>query len=196
MPRTYTVTVQNVIDKVRILTNDTETPYRTEDSEITGWLNDAIKATLTLLPQLFTQTANYTCSAGSRQVLDTNLAHSLIEVIGVPYADYATMSAFNPQWQTDAAGAIQNWLRLGNEPLVFFAYPKQAGGETLTIMYVAIPAALTSTTDNVPLPETYAPALVAYCVSMVESKDDEHVNSNRAQAAMADFVGRITGGKA
>lgn len=196
MPRTFQATVQDVIDKVRTLTQDTTATYRTSDAELIGWLNDALSTLVALVPQHFTVTDTHTCTAGSRQVIATNRAHSMVEVIGVPFADYAAMSAFKPTWQTDTAGAIQNWLRAVNEPLVFFTYPKQAGGESLSVMLVKAHDELTAVGNTILLPETFEPALVAYCVGMVESKDDEHVNSNRAQAAMADFAGRITGGKA
>lgn len=195
MPRTFQTTVQDVIDKVRILTQDTATEYRTSDAELIGWLNDALATLVTLIPQHFTAMDTHACTAGSRQVIATNRAHSLVEVVGVPFADYAAMSAFNPAWQAGAAGAIQNWLRAVNEPLVFFAYPKQVGGETLSVMLVKAHDELTAVGDTISLPETFEPALVAYCVAMTEHKDDEHVDNNRAQSAMADFVGRITGGK-
>lgn len=197
MVRTYNTTVQDIADEVRFLTQDTQADaYRTSNTEIIGWLNDALYSLLSLVPQLFVTTGTYTTSSGSRQVLDLSLAHTLVEVIGVPQADYASLSAFNPAWQSAASGTIQNWLRALNEPLGFFVYPPSAGGVSLTVLYVKAHTELTATTDTIQLSEVYKPALVAYCTAMVEAKEDENVDNNRAAQQMADFVGRITGGKA
>lgn len=194
MPRTYTTLVSDVVTKTRIITNDLTQTYRASDAEIIGWLNDCLSTVVAILPQLFVVEGTHTCVAGARQTLANDRAHSLVEVSGVPYADYAAMSAFMPTWKTVASGTIQNWLRSTTEPLDFFTYPQQAGGEVLPILYVESPVKLTLTTDVIPLPETYEPALVAYCVGMVESKDDQHVNSGRAAQHMTDFAARIKGG--
>jgi hypothetical protein len=194
MPRTYTVTIQNVVTKARFITQDTTiSAYRNTDAEYIGWLNDAISAVVANVPQLFITQGTHTCTAGARQRCINSRAHSLVDVIGVQQADYATLSAFQPTWQTDTAGAAQNWMRPNNEPLDFFVYPKQVGGESLSIMYVESPTKLTVVADLTPLPETYEPALVDYLVGMVESKDDESVASGRAAASLASFVAKVKG---
>ena len=191
--RTYEVTAQAVIDKVRTLTQDKSAPYRTPDAEILGWLNDCIKTVVALVPQLFTAMGTHTCASGFRQTLSNARAHSLVDVVGVPLADLQTLTQFAPGWQTAAAGAIQNWMRPVNEPLSFYCYPPSAEGQALTIMFVEVPIDLTDGADQIPLPESYEPAIVGYCTSMVEAKDDESVDSARSQQFMADFIGRIKG---
>lgn len=192
--RSYEVTAQNIITKVRRLTQDEAAPYRNSDSELLGWLNDAIKTVVSLVPQLFTKIGPHVCTAGFRQTLANARAHSLVEVVGVPLADLGTLTAFAPGWQTATAGAIQNWLQPASEPLSFYCYPPSAEGQTLSVMFVESPAPLTVTTDEVPMPETYEPALTAYCTAMAEMKDDESVDTARAQQSMADFVGRVKQG--
>lgn len=192
--RIYEVVAQTVITKVRRLTQDESQPYRNADDEILGWINDCIKTVVSLIPQLFLVTGSHVCSSGFRQVLANARAHSFADVVGVPIADLATLTQYAPGWQTAATGTIQNWMRPANEPLSFYCYPPSAEGQSLTISFVEVPFDLTSVDDQIPLPESYEPAVTGYCVSMVEAKDDESVDSNRSQQFMAEFIGRIKGG--
>lgn len=191
--RTYEVQAQSILTKVRRLTQDEEAPYRNSDAELLGWLNDAISTVVTLSPQLFTKSGYHVCTAGYRQTLSNARAYALADVVGVPLADMATLTAFSPGWHTYPADAIENWMQPANEPLSFYCYPPSADGQTLPIIFVESPAALTSVEDIIPLPESYEPALTSYCTSMAEMKDDESVDTTRSQQAMADFVGRVKG---
>lgn len=195
MPRTYTVTIQNVVTKARYLTNDNAATYRISDAEYIGWLNDAIVATVIAVPQMFLVQGTHTCTAGAFQQCINSRMHSLVEVVGVPVADFVALTAFSPTWQTTTAAATaKNWLRPLGEPLSFYVYPPSTIGQALTINYVELPAKLTVVTDFVPLPENYEPILLRYLVAMAELGDDEHVNSGRAAQTMAEFVAAVKGG--
>lgn len=194
MARTYTLTCQNVIDKVRYVTNDTKaTNYRTLDAEIVDWINQCIKTVLTVIPSLFTKTDAHSCQEGYTQTLEFTQAHSLLDVVGIPPADLAVLTQFQPSWQNTAPGPMQNWIPLPNSPLTFYCYPPSQVAQLVPVRYAETPLPLTLPADLIPLPESYEPALVSYCVGMTEAKDDESVNSNRAQAFMADFAARIKG---
>lgn len=195
MPRTYLTTAADIISKVRILVQDESLPYRNDDTEILGWLNDAISAAVTLVPTLFAVYGTHTCTAGARQTVINERAYALLDVVGLNPADVASLTAFNPGWQAEAQSTtISNWMRPLNDQLQFYTYPPAAADVTLPILYVEKPAEISSLSSTIPMPETYEGALVEYCVSMIESKDDEHVSMQRAQQAMVDFVGRIKGG--
>lgn len=193
MPRVYETTVASILGKVRTLVQDKTQPYRAADSEIIGWINDCIKTVVSLVPQLFIASGSHVCTDGYRQTIINTRAHAVVDVIGVPVADLATLTQFYPGWQAATHGAIQNWMRPVNEPLSFYTYPPSDAGQDLTISFVEVPEDLTSSADFIPLPESYAPAIVSYCVAMVEAKDDESIDTNRAQQSMTDFVGRIRG---
>lgn len=194
MSRTYTLTCQSVIDKVRYVTNDVKpTTQRTTDDEVIGWINDCIATAVSILPSLFSKTGIHSCQEGVLQTLELGQAHKLIDVLGVPPADAATLTSFNPGWTGDAFGPIQNWMPLSSSPLSFMCYPPSQAAQLLPVLYAEKPLPLDAPSDLIPLPESYEPAVVSYCVGMTESKDDESVNSNRAQAFMADFAARIKG---
>lgn len=193
MSRTYLLTVNTVLSKVRRLIQDETTPYRYTDAELLGWLNDAITTMVSLKPGLFTTIATHTCSDGYRQTVVNTNAHMLVDVIGVVSADLASLTRFVPGWQTATPGAIVNWMRDPQEQLSFFCYPPAVEGQSLSVEIVEKPAELTATTDRVPVPESYEPALVDYCVGMAQSKDDEAIDMNRMQQFMTNFAGRVKG---
>jgi hypothetical protein len=191
--RTYAATVNDVISRVREVINDKEIAYRNGDNEILLWINDAINSVLVNIPALFAKIGQHACSQGVLQEVRLSRAHLVLDIIGVPVADIAALSRFMPGWSSMAAGPIQNWAAIPNSPLAFYCYPPSSDAQIIPILYAESPAPITSIAAVIPLPETYVPALVDYCVGMCESKDDESVNSNRASQFMADFVARVRG---
>lgn len=193
MPRTYTLLVSTVLAKVRRLIQDETSPFRYNNDELIGWLNDAIASMVNLVPGLFTSMVTHTCSSGYRQTIVNTRAAALLDIIGVVPADMTSLTRFTPNWQTAPNGTIANWMRNPAEPLSFFCYPPSAEGQVLSALIVEKPATLSATSDLVPVPEHYEPALVDYVASMAQFKDDEHVDTNRQQQLMANFAARVKG---
>lgn len=191
------MTPQDIINQARHITNDAGTSaaiYRQDDAELLSYVNEGLKEAAILRPDLFSTVGDMTCVAGQcEQAITFQDAARLLDVLCVhggaaltPF-DRATMDQFRPGWRTDAAGAAQNWAALNGDPLQFFIYPKAPVGQVLDVRYVRNPAvyALNDTIGD--LPASYAPALASYVVFRAESKDDEHVLSQRAAAQYAVF---------
>ena len=194
MARTWVNAASDVIARARNITNDEDSGgYRTSDATMLLWINDALQTLVNTAPDLFQETATHTCTAGYRQVIETERAVSLVDVVGVPMADMVSLSRFSPAWTSGTAGAIKNWLRAAEEKLTFYVYPPSASAQSLSMLIVRAPAKLTATSDKIPLPETFLPALVDYVVAMIELKDDEHVGSGRQQLLMQQFAQRVGG---
>lgn len=193
MARAYQLTAGGVIGKARILINDTVAPYRNSDTELIGWLNDAINVALGLFPGLFAKTGTHTCVAGYLQEIVFNRSARFMEVIGIPEADALTLTQFAPNWMAATAGATENWMNVPGEPLRFNVYPPAVAGVTLPIRYVESPLPLTTISDVVPMPENFEPSLVDFVAGREEMKDDEHVNSNRAVQLIERFSAQIKG---
>lgn len=194
MARTWVNAASDVIARVRNITNDEDSGgYRTSDPNMLLWINDVLQTLVNTAPDLFQEAATHTCTAGYRQVIETERAVSLVDVVGVPMADMVSLSQFNPAWTSGTAGTIKNWLRAAEEKLVFYVYPPSSSGQSLPMLIVRAPAKLTATTDKIPLPETFLPALVDYVVAMIELKDDEHLGSGRQQMLMQRFGQRVGG---
>ena len=187
--------VSDVVSRVRYVVNDTRSSYRNTDEEIFGWITDCMNIILTAVPQLFSKSASMILQAGCEQTVE-NIARavSFVGIDGYPRADLKMLDSFSPGWRnTASAGAIQNWAPGDLGPKSFVVYPPSSGVQTLTVNYVEEPVPVSALTDDIDLPDSLVAPIVQYCVGMVESKDDEHVNSNRAAQAKAEFVGYLRG---
>lgn len=198
------MTPQDIINQARRITNDAGTSaaiYRQDDAELVSYVNEALKEAVVLRPDLFSTVGDMTCMEGQCEQSITFLdALGLLDVLCIhdgraltPF-DRVSMDQFRPGWRNDPAGMAQNWAPLQGDPLQFFIYPKAPAGQVLDIRYVRNPGvyALNDTIGD--LPSTYAPALAWGVVAWAESKDDEHVNSQRATFARQRFVELVKGG--
>lgn len=196
------MTPQDIISSARYILNDTTETYRQSNAELLGYVNDALREAVVINPALFTVTGDYSCIVGQcEQALSFVDAAALVEVLSIkdgdaltPF-DVAALNAFHPAWRTDTAGPAQQWAKLTGDPLRFFIYPKApVTAQVLEVKYVKIPAVYSGLTDVITeLPGIYSSALTDYVVHRAESKDDEHVVSQRAQAAYAAFAAKIKG---
>lgn len=195
MARTYQMLVSTVLNKARKLLNDANSliEYRNTDSELIGHLNDALSMLANVKPGLFAVTADYTCVAGYKQVIEFARAIQLLEVVGIPECERTSLAQFSPGWMSGSSGPTLNWIRSPAEPLRFDVYPPAAVDAVLPVLYSQSPAPLAATTDVIQLSENYEPALVDFIVGRAEMKDDEHVNSTRAAQMMTRFLEQVKG---
>lgn len=191
------MTPKDIITRARYITNDAGTSaaiYRQDDAELLGYVNDGLKEAAILRPDLFSAVGDMTCTAGQcEQSITFQDAVQLLDVLCIhggnsvmPF-DRATMDQFRPGWRTDAAGPAQNWSPLNGDPLQFYIYPKAPAGQVLDVRYVRNPLTYSMNDTIGDLPSSYLPALTDYVVYRAESKDDEHVISQRAVAHYAAF---------
>jgi hypothetical protein len=190
MPRTYTMTAGSIVGKARTLLNDTrtDTGYRSPDTDLFAALNDAIAAAVAHNPGLFEIDAVHTCDAGYLQTVAVDRSTALIEVVGLPECDEATLTQFRPQWTNATPGAASNWMRPKGEPLKFMTYPPAVGGEQYRLRLVRSLPPVTALSDVIALPESLEPLFVEYVVGRIETSDDEHSSSGRAAALLDRFV--------
>lgn len=193
------MTPQDIINQARHLLQDTDaTVPRQTDAELLAYVNEGLQEACLLRPDLFSTVGDMTCIAGqceqsitfvdAVQVLDVPCIHGSTAV--TPF-DRATMDQFRPAWRLDAAGPAQNWAPLNGDPLQFFIYPKAPAAQVLDVRYVRNPATYALGDTIFDLPGAYQPALSDYVVYRAESKDDEHVLSQRAAAHYAAFKSKF-----
>lgn len=193
MARTYTMTAAQVFAGARALLADKGillAPH-TPDDDLLAALNDGLSNMVALLPGLFGVQEPMTCVDGYLQEIEAARASMFMDVIGVPEADPATLSMYEPGWQSGTRGAIENYLRVPGDSLRFMVYPPSTAGQSLQVRYARSPAALTSASDIVPVPESYGPALEDYVAGRVSLADDEHMNSGRAAALLERFSATV-----
>ena len=189
---------QDIIQQARYILNDTDsTSYRQSDAELLAYVNDGISEAAMLAPQLFYATADFTCAAGTEQKLMFANCQALDKIIRIKNggailkADMDTLSAFNPNWGSDAPGPAVHWFRHPMDPLSFYVYPAASAGQVIELKYVRNPNIVALTDTITDLSQTLLSALVWSVVAKAEMKDDEHVDSGRAVAAYNQFVAML-----
>jgi hypothetical protein len=187
-----TIAVADVIARVRDNVNDLA-GGRFSDERIFRALTDGLLLVATVKPKYFTETQDHVCQAGAHQHVTFTGAISFVEVLGYPQSDFEALAVFRPNWLMDTEGPIQSWAPDETDPLEFRVYPPAPGSQTIKVTYVKEPAPVTSPTGTVPLGGHLLVPLVSFCTGVLESSDDEHVNSNRAAQAKAEFTAILQG---
>jgi hypothetical protein len=186
----------------RSILNDTDsTAYRYSDADLLQYGNDAIDQMTTLIPSLFYVEGEMECTAGALQTLSYNDARAIVAVRNVKDGAAVlpctkeTLDRFDPAWITSTAGTAKNWMAAdAGDPARFYVYPPApAGGQYLMLTYIAVPPEYSSAAAT-GIPATYADAVADYIVFKAESRDDEHVVSQRAQTYYQSFVNKCSGG--
>lgn len=194
------MTPAQIIATARQVLNDTVAEYRYSTDDLLGYVNDGIKAVAVARPDYFLTIGDFTCIAGQcEQAIDFEDAASFVEVLchhdgaAIRQADLAALNAFHPGWRSDAAGAATQWLPIAGELRRFYLYPKAPPAQIIDVRYVRVPRVFGLDETITDLPDTLRPALADYVVGMAESRDDEHVTSQRAAQFLAQFAARIKG---
>jgi len=189
------MTPQEVIDAARVLINDDNAlmPERFSDAELLGFVNQAIKRTAMLRPDLFatvstiTPTADTTRQELSASVIRIMELHRVVGGNALVEVDKPTMDQNYPEWHTEASGTPVNWMRHPRSPRGYYLYPAPASGTTISAEFTTTPSDY-ALSDTIALPDAYKAALVDCVVYLAESVDDEAVVSERAKQAYQFFL--------
>lgn len=210
-----TVKVVEIIAKAQTLLQDT-TGVRWPVLELQGWLNDSYREVVNLRPDANTQTGEFVCAAGARQVLTSTFANALrlIEVVrntavasakgAVRIVSRRMLDDQRRNWYAETPTVdVQQYMFDPRLPKEFLVYPPATTAARLEVIYSSVPAAhelseaqLTNpaTADVIRLDDSYANALVDYVVYRAYSKDAEYAaNANRAVAHYQAFQTALTG---
>lgn len=186
------------VSSARTILNDTDS-VRYSDADLLQYANDALDVMVKIVPELFHTDGTHACTAGTvDQELSAGTAVALVSVNriqggdDVTEADLAALGVYDPTWRTETAGAARHWMRKGAQPRKFMIYPPAPSSQTLEITYVAVPSEY-ALTDDTGLPANYSDAVADYIVYRAESRDDEHINSNRAKQFLDSFAQKVKG---
>jgi hypothetical protein len=188
------MTPAEVITEVRRLVQDTKTPYRYSDAVMLGFVNQTLKRTAMLRPDLFAVIGEIATTADT--VLQSCPADStrLIEIFQVKNGDAVTevnretLDRTAPSWQREASGQPVNFMRHVRNPNRYFVYPRPTTGVVLIGEYSQTPPDYTIDQEITFPTDAYFPAVIDGVVFLAESIDNEHVNSNRAKLFQDSFV--------
>jgi hypothetical protein len=188
------MTPADIIREVREQVQDTRPSPRYSDDYLLRMVNQAVKRVAILRPDLFADIGVVTCVAGAIQTAPADSIR-MIEVLTA--GDGAVVKEVNREtqdlmfitWQSGASGFARDWMRHVRSPNRFFVSPPSPAGQPLTVEYARTPEDCATAADTIPfLSAVYKPCLVDCVVWLVESVDDEHVNSGRARMFMDSFL--------
>lgn len=188
------MTPNEIITEVRRLIQDTKVTYRYSDAVMLGWVNQTLKRTAVLRPDLFGVIGDIATTPNV--VLQSTPSDSLrlIQIFQVKNGDAVTevdREVFDqtyPGWVNEAAGTPVNFMRHVRNPNKFFVYPRPTSGVILVGEYAQVPPDYALNDTIALIPEAYFPVLIDGVVFLAESVDDEHVNSQRAALFQKNYI--------
>ena len=204
-----TVKVVELVSKAQTLLQDT-TQVRWPVLELQGWLNDSYREAVNLRPDANTQTGEYVCTAGARQVLTSTFANALrlIEVVrntattsakgAVRIVNRRMLDDQRRNWYAETQTVdIQHYMFDPRLPKEFLVYPPATTAARLEVIYSSVPTAHTlteaqlinsATAEVIRLDDSYANALLDYIMYRAYSKDADYAaNATRAVAHYQAF---------
>lgn len=191
------MTPAGIIVEVRKLLQDVSTPYRYSDTDLLGFINQALKRMSVLRPDLFGEIVSIPTTADTAvQSLPTD-ALRLIDIFQVQGGTVVTevdremMSRCNPSWMTETSGIPVNFMRHVKNPERFFLYPRPSAGIVLVGEYAKTPPDYTLNQTITSPSDSFMPTIVDATVFLAESIDDEHVNSGRAKLFLDLFTSEL-----
>jgi hypothetical protein len=190
------VTPSGIITECRRLLNDTVEPYRYNTTMMLGYVNQALKRTAVLRPDLFGVVGDIPTTANSAiQDLPVG-AHRLLDIFQVKDGDTITeidretLSRYTPGWMSETGTPI-NYMRHVRNPTKFFLYPRPASGVVLVGEYAAAPDDLTIDQDILQPSTAFFGALVDCVMFLASSVDDEHVNTGRSKVFLDSYTQQL-----
>lgn len=189
------MTPQEVITQVRVLISDDNAlmPDRFSDSDLLGFVNQAVKRTSMVRPDLFitdttiTPTADQVEQELSATVTRIMEVHRVVGGGAIGEVDKETMDRSAPDWTTETSGTPVNWMRHPRNPRRYFLYPAPSTGTQLSVEYIEVPSDY-GLSDTIALPDSYKGAIVDCTVYLAEVVDNEHVETQRAKAFLDSYL--------
>jgi hypothetical protein len=188
------MTPNEVITEARRLVQDTKAPFRYSDQVMLGFVNQTLRRMVILRPDLFSTIEDIATTENSFVQSLPSSAVRLVEIFRVKNGGALTevsrdmLDMSTPDWVSTPAGSPVNYVRHVRNPTRYFLYPPPSRNTQLVAEYVKTPPVYTIDASISVLPDAYFPILIDGVVFLVESIDNEHVNSNRAKLFQDAFV--------
>lgn len=201
-----TVKVVDVISRARTLLQDT-TSVRWPLLELQLWLNDSYREIVNIRPDSNTQTGEYVCTAGARQVVTGTFANALrvVDVVrntaatsakgAVRITSRKMLDDQRRNWYAETQTVdIQHYMFDPRLPKEFLVYPPATTLARLEVVYSSVPTAHAlseqqlgdpATAEVIRIDDSYANVLVDYILYRAYSKDAEYASN--AQRAVAHY---------
>lgn len=194
------MTPNDIIVDAKRLAQDNDL-FRTPDSysaaTLLGFVQQVLKQTVVIRPDLFTLMTDITPQAETaEQVLPAD-SMRLVSILAVKNGNAITevsremMDRSYPQWRTDPAGAPVNYMRHIVNPNRYFLYPSPIAGTVLTGEYVQTPPTYTLNQSIALLPDGFQSTMVSGVVMMIAAVENDSNDTVASGASRPNYVGRF-----
>lgn len=182
------MTPNDIIADARRLAQDNgllRTPDTYSAATLLSFVNQVLRQTALLRPDLFTLMTDISTTAGVVEQSMPADSIRLVNIFAVKDGNAITevsreaMDQSYPQWRSDAAGLPVNYMRHVRNPNKYFLYPKPSAGVVLSGEYAQSPPVYTASQTIALLPDSFQPSIVAGVVMMVAGVENPTLDPNR-----------------
>jgi len=182
------MTPNDIIVDVRRLAQDNgllRTPDTYTAAALLGFVNQILRQTAILRPDVFTLMTDISTTAGAVEQSMPADSIRLVNIFGVKNSNAIlevsreTIDQFYPQWRTDAAGTPVNYMRHVQNPNRYFLYPRPSAGIVLSGEYVQSPPAYTLNQTIALLPDGFQPTMVTGVLMLISGIENSSENAAR-----------------
>jgi len=180
-----TVLASDIIGRARAQLIDTGSQPRWTDAELLGYISDAQRTMVAISPGLTSFTATVTTQLGARQRLPAD-AYMLLSIGRNMGVDGATpgrairivprqlMDSYDPLWAAaQASPTMQHYMYDPAELVFYYAYPPADGHGHVEMVYSLLPPNVTTTADELTVPDLYQTAVFYYVMFRAHAKDSD-----------------------
>lgn len=193
--------VSDVTDRIQKTLYD-ETGVIWNIDEILSHFNNAVSDIVTDDPTAAVFNAPFTMVAGIKQ----RVPDEAIRIDDVPYnldadenpgrsitmAGIDAIRAARPNWaNSPPSPVIRNVAIDPRDPRVFYTWPPALEGGKIQIVYPYVPASVTATDDDFPLPSMYTEEVYAYVCWHCFERNDKYGNAQKADRFKAMYMGGL-----
>lgn len=197
-----TVRVTHIINRARTILQETTDPgVRWPVTELQNWLNDAYREIILLRPDANSESNNFVCVEGTRQMLTSRFPNALrlLDIVrnqhnrAVRLIDRTILDDQRRGWHGETPTTkIEHYIFDPKLPREFMTYPPAANGAILELAYSSVPTEHTlteaqlinpATAETIKLVDSYSNAILDYILYRAFTKDAEYAaNFERAAA--------------
>lgn len=159
-------------------------------SDLLGYLNEALRTTAFVKPDMYVLQTSVSLVAGILQTLPA-VGIALLDIPQnasgrvVTQVDLALLDEANRFWPRGTQQAeVEHFTADPRTPRIFKVYPPNDGTGVVEMMYGAVPAALTSAADEIPVPDSYQYALTCFVLSKAYGKNSKKQDLVKESANM------------
>lgn len=190
-----TIAVGPLLESVSTTLLDTARRGWPLQSDLVPWLNEAVKATVTVKPDAYVRREYMTPAAGVDQVIpDDGVA--LMNVIQnadgsvITDVDGELLDEANRFWpRATQAVAVEHFTADPRDPRRFRVTPPNSGAGSILVLYGAVPEPITgSSGEELPLTATFEPPLIAYVLSKCYAKNSKKQDLSKAAAYKTEWA--------